>query len=129
MKTPATTRPATYAGSTASLPAAVANPPRASRTTKITFTSGSLTRWPRFATTQRSVRKEEQHHRGHHDEDKQEPAVAGEQSAEGEDRPQVGDETRGEDELANVVAVESRLDHDRVDHGDRGRAQSDAGDL
>ena len=57
IKTPATTSPATYAGNTASLPAAVARPPRASKTTKMIFTSGSLTLWPTLATTQRMVRE------------------------------------------------------------------------
>src|SRR6266478_4256131 len=43
-KTPATTRPTRYAGSTASLFAVVASPPRKKRTKKMNFTSGSLTR-------------------------------------------------------------------------------------
>src|SRR6266581_4510783 len=43
-KTPATTNPTRYAGSTASLLAVDANPPRKNNTRKINFTSGSLTR-------------------------------------------------------------------------------------
>ena len=95
------------------------------------LTSGSLTRWPT-----RLIERPQQHGGGTNKvaavtaaKTEQQPAVTGEQTAEGEHGAQVGDEAGGEDELADVVAVEARLDHDRVDHGDRRRAERDAADL
>lgn len=52
---PATTSPPTYAGSTASLPAAVARAPSPRRTASRNLTSGSLTRWPKVLITNRMV--------------------------------------------------------------------------
>jgi hypothetical protein len=62
-------------------------------------------------------------------EDDQQPAVAGEQAAEREHGAQVGDEACGQDELAQVLAIQAGLDHDRVHHRDRGGAQRDPADL
>lgn len=63
------------------------------------------------------------------EEDKKQPAVGGEQSAEGKHGAQVGNEAGGENELAEVVTVQSCLNHDRVDHRNRCRAERDAADL
>jgi len=67
--------------------------------------------------------------RADRDEHDQQPVVGGEQAAEGEHRAQVGDEARGQDELAEVMTVQAGLDHHRIDHRDRRRAQRDAADL
>ena len=67
--------------------------------------------------------------RAYRDEDDEQPVVAGEQAAEREHGAQVGDEARGEDQLAQVVTVQAGLDHDRIYHGDRCRAKRDAADL
>ena len=63
------------------------------------------------------------------DEDDQQPAVAGEQAAEGQHGAQVGDEARGEDEFAEVVPVQPGFHHHRVDHRHRRGAQRDPADL
>jgi hypothetical protein len=74
-------------------------------------------------------RQQHQHgHAGQH-EDEQQPAVAGEQSAQGEHRAEVGDEARGQDELAQVMPVQTGLDHHRVDDGHRGGAERHPADL
>jgi len=52
------------------------------------------------------------------DKDQQQPAVGGEESTKGQHGAQVGDEACGEDELAEVMAVQPGLDHDCVHHGD-----------
>jgi len=52
---PATTSPPTYAGRTASLPAAVAKAPNPRSTASRNLISGSLTRWPNVLITNRIV--------------------------------------------------------------------------
>jgi hypothetical protein len=73
--------------------------------------------------------QDEQGAHAYGDEDDEQPAVAGEQPAQREYRAQVGDEARGQDELAQVVTVQAGLDHDRVHDGDRRGAQRDPADL
>jgi len=55
-------------------------------------------------------------HAGAH-EDRQERPIAGEQGAQRQHGAEVGDEAGGQDQLAEVLAVEPGLDHHGVDHG------------
>src|SRR5262245_12961598 len=53
----------------------------------------------------------------------------GKRDAERKNGAEIGDEAGGEDDLAELSLVEAGLDHYRIDHGDRGGGERDAGDL
>jgi len=70
-------------------------------------------------------RRQDSHRNEHGEQDTE----AGEQGAQGEHGPEVGDEAGGEDQLAQLLAIETGLDHHRVDDRDGGGAEGDARDL
>jgi hypothetical protein len=81
--------------------------------------SGSETRLPTLLMMKRVQRgHEEQADRQHRHEQDQEPVEVGEQSAQRQHRPEVVDEARCENHLAQLGLVQSGLDHHRVHHCD-----------
>ena len=64
----------------------------------------------------RPCRHEPQHHTHRDDKGEQPKIVIRKQSAERENRPKIGDETRRENHLAHCGVAESAFDHHRVNH-------------
>ena len=64
----------------------------------------------------------------HRHEDDQQGAEVREESTQSEHRPQVRDEAGGQDQLADLLAIEAGLDHHGIDNGHGCRAERDAGD-
>ena len=129
--TPARTRPRRYAGSTASLLAVVARPPRKKRTKKMNLTSGSLTCVaPRRVNNRLCPARHEPEDDQRHDHKQQEPdIIVRKQHAQREHRPEISNETRSKNHFAHGSIAESALDHDGVNDRDRCCRKRDSCDL
>ena len=92
--------------------------------------SGSLTRCPIFANDPTGEAWEHDDCRqADHDEHDKQPAVVRKKPPKSEHRPQIGDEAGRQDELSDVVTIQSGFNHHRVDDGHRRGAKCDATDL